>query len=65
MNIPFVLISLAIIGLLLWMSYRNIQQLNRRIAEFDEERARQPLDPFRALVELYQLQEHAQRQRKR
>ncbi len=64
MNIPFVLVCLAIIALLIWMAYRNIHRLNRRIAEFDEERAQGPLDPFRALTELYRLQEEARRRRK-
>lgn len=64
MNIPFVLVCLAIIALLVWMAYRNIRRLNRRIVEFDEERAQRPLDPFSALAEL-QLQENARRKRKR
>ncbi|MCS7065382.1 MAG: hypothetical protein NZL85_03795 [Fimbriimonadales bacterium] len=64
MNIPFVLVCLAIIALLVWMAYRNIQRLNRRIEEFDEERAQHPLDPFSALAELYRLQENARRRRK-
>jgi len=63
-NIPFVLISLAVIALLVWMAHRNIQRLNRRIAELDEERAQQPLDLFRALAELYRLQENEPRKRK-
>ncbi|GBC92614.1 hypothetical protein HRbin15_01085 [bacterium HR15] len=64
MNIPFVLVCLALIALLVWMAYRNIQRLNRRIEEFDAERMQHPLDPFRALAELYQLQEDARRRRK-
>lgn len=64
MNIPFVLISLAVIALLVWMAHRNIQRLNRRIAELDEERTQQPLDPFRALAELYRLQENEPPKRK-
>ncbi len=65
MNIPFVLVCLVIIAGLAWMAYRNIHRLNRRIEEFDEERARQPLDPFSALAELFQQQENAQRKRRR
>jgi hypothetical protein len=64
-NIPFVLICLIIIAGLVWMAYRNIRRLNQRIEEFDEERARQSLDPFRALAELLQRQENARHRRKR
>jgi hypothetical protein len=64
-NIPFVLVCLVIIAGLVWMAYRNIRRLNQRIEEFDEERARQPLDPFGALAELLQQQENARHRRKR
>ncbi len=65
MNIPFVLVCLVIIAGLMWMAYRNIRRLNQRIEEFDEERARHPLDPFGALAELLQQQENARRKRMR
>lgn len=61
MNVPFVLICLAIIALLSYWAYRRAQAINARIAELDEERARTPLDPFSALMELYRLQEGRKR----
>ncbi len=64
MNIPFVLVCLAIIAVLMAIAYRNLRRLNQRIAEWDEERARQPMDPFQALAELYRLQESRRRDRK-
>jgi hypothetical protein len=44
MNVPFVLVCLAIIALLSYMAYRRVQAINARIAELDEERA-QPVGP--------------------
>lgn len=61
MNAPFVLICLAIIALLVYGAYRRTQAINARIAQLDEERTRNPLDPFSALMELYRLQEERQR----
>jgi hypothetical protein len=61
MNVPFVLVCLVIIALLSYMAYRRVQAINARIAELDEERARNPLDPFSALIELYRLQEECKR----
>ncbi len=61
MNVPFVLVCLAIIGLLGYWAYRRVQAINARIAELDEERANNPLDPFSALMELYRLQEEHKR----
>lgn len=61
MNVPFVLVCLAIIALLTYLAYRRVQDINARIAELDEERARNPLDPFSALMELYRLQEEHKR----
>jgi len=43
------------------LAYRRVQAINARIAELDEERARNPLDPFSALMELYRLQEEHKR----
>lgn len=61
MNVPFVLVCLAIIALLLYSAVRLNRQINQRIRELDEERARNPLDPFSALMELYRLQEERKR----
>jgi hypothetical protein len=61
MNVPFVLVCLAIIALLGYLAYRRVQAINARIAELDEERARNPLDPFSVLMELYRLQEEHKR----
>ena len=61
MNVPFVLVCLVIIALLGYWAYRRVQAINARIAELDEERARNPLDPFSALMELYRLQEERKR----
>lgn len=61
MNVPFVLICLVIIALLVYGAYRRVQAINARIAQLDEERARNPLDPFSALMELYRLQEERKR----
>ncbi|MDW8052564.1 MAG: hypothetical protein RMJ83_08820 [Armatimonadota bacterium] len=61
MNIPFVLVCLAIIALLIYTAYRQVQRINQRLAELDEERRRNPLDPFSALMELYRLQEEQER----
>jgi len=57
MNVPFVITCLVIIALLIYTAYRQTQRINQRIAELDEERQRNPLDPFSALMELYRLQE--------
>jgi hypothetical protein len=57
MNVPFVLACLVIIALLGYLAYRRVQAINARLAELDEERVRNPLDPFSALMELYRLQE--------
>ena len=64
MNVPFVLVCLVIIALLSYMAYRRVQAINARIAELDEERARNPLDPFSALMERYRLQEERERGRR-
>ncbi|MFN7161989.1 MAG: hypothetical protein ACK4NB_02910 [Fimbriimonadales bacterium] len=61
MNVPFVLVCLAIIALLLYAAVRLNRQINQRIRELDEERARNPLDTFSALMELYRLQEERKR----
>ncbi|MDM7460703.1 MAG: hypothetical protein P3X24_003515 [bacterium] len=61
MNVPFVLACLAIIALLVYSAVRLNRQINQRIRELDEERARNPLDPFSALMELYRLQEERRR----
>lgn len=61
MNVPFVLVCLAIITLLGYLAYRRVQAIDARLAELDEERARNPLDPFSALMELYRLQEEHRR----
>jgi hypothetical protein len=61
MNVPFVLVCLAIITLLGYLAYRRVQAIDARLAELDEERARNPLDPFSALMELYRLQEEHKR----
>ncbi|MGQ9656485.1 MAG: hypothetical protein ACUVV1_01115 [Fimbriimonadales bacterium] len=61
MNVPFVLICLAIIALLVYGAYRRVLAINARIAQLDEERARNPLDPFSALMEIYRLQEERKR----
>ncbi|MDW8107957.1 MAG: hypothetical protein RMK45_10840 [Armatimonadota bacterium] len=61
MNIPFVLVCLAIIALLMYTAYRQVQRINQRLVELDEERQRNPLDPFSALMELYRLQEEQKR----
>jgi hypothetical protein len=61
MNVPFVLVCLAIIALLGYLAYRRVQAINARITELDKERARNPLDPFSALMELYRLQEEHKR----
>jgi hypothetical protein len=61
MNVPFVLVCLAIIALLGYLAYRRVQAIDARLAELDEERACNPLDPFSALMELYRLQEEHKR----
>lgn len=65
MNIPFVLVCLAIIALLLYSACRWNRRINERLAELDAERERNPLDPFSAWMELYRLQEGSRRGRKR
>jgi hypothetical protein len=61
MNIPFVLVCMAIIALLVYSAVRLNRRINQRLAELDEERARNPLDPFSAMMELYRLQEERKR----
>ncbi|GIV10990.1 MAG: hypothetical protein KatS3mg020_0481 [Fimbriimonadales bacterium] len=61
MNIPFVLVCLAIIALLIYSAVQRNRRINQRIAELDEERERNPLDPFSAMMELYRLQEERKR----
>ncbi len=61
MNIPFVLVCLGIIALLVYSAVRWTQRINQRITELDEERERNPLDPFSAMMELYRLQEERKR----
>ncbi|MFN4032047.1 MAG: hypothetical protein ACK4ME_00245 [Fimbriimonadales bacterium] len=61
MNVPFVLACLAIIALLVYSAVRLNHRINQRIRELDEERERNPLDPFSALMELYRLQEERKR----
>ncbi|MGQ9901246.1 MAG: hypothetical protein ACUVR1_03410 [Fimbriimonadales bacterium] len=55
------LICLAIIALLVYGAYRRVLAINARIAQLDEERARNPLDSFSALMEIYRLQEERKR----
>ncbi|MFN7016272.1 MAG: hypothetical protein ACK4P5_03780 [Fimbriimonadales bacterium] len=57
MNIPFVLVCLVIIALLIGSAVRLNRRINERLAELDAERARNPLDPFSAWMELYRLHE--------
>lgn len=61
MNIPFVLVCLGIIALLVYSAVQWTRRINQRIAELDEERERNPLDPFSAMMELYRLQEERKR----
>lgn len=57
MNWWFILVCLGIIGVLAWQIRQTLRRLNARIAEFDEERRRNPLDPFSAWMELLRLRE--------
>ncbi len=61
MNWWFVLLCLGVIAFLAWRTAVLVRGINQRLAELDEERARNPLDPFSALMELYRLQERSQR----
>ncbi|MFN3689444.1 MAG: hypothetical protein ACK4UU_00805 [Fimbriimonadales bacterium] len=65
MNIPFVLVCCALIALLIYSAVRLNRRINARLAELDAERARNPLDPFSALMELYRLQEDRRREERR
>jgi len=65
MNVPFVIVCLAIIALLIYSAVRLNRRINDRLAELDAERERNPLDPFSALMELYRLQEEQERGRKK
>ncbi|MFQ3610337.1 MAG: hypothetical protein SNJ72_02480 [Fimbriimonadales bacterium] len=60
MNVWFVLLCMVVIAILAWRTAVLVRGINQRLAELDEERARNPLDPFSALMELYRLQEHSQ-----
>ncbi|GIV08837.1 MAG: hypothetical protein KatS3mg019_0928 [Fimbriimonadales bacterium] len=61
MNVPFVIVCLVIIALLIYSAVRLNRCINQRLAELDEERERNPLDPFSAMMELYRLQEERKR----
>jgi hypothetical protein len=63
MNVPFVIVCLAIIALLIYSAVRLNRRIDERLAELDAERERNPLDPFSALMELYRLQEEQKRGR--
>jgi hypothetical protein len=65
MNVPFVIVCLAIIALLIYSAVRLNRRINERLAELDAERERNPLDPFSALMELYRLQEEQKRGKKK
>ncbi len=65
MNLWFVFLCLMIIALLAWRTMLLVRGINQRLAELDEERARNPLDPFSALMELYRLQEQSSRKSQR
>ncbi|MCS6918915.1 MAG: hypothetical protein NZM28_04015 [Fimbriimonadales bacterium] len=52
---------MAIIALLIYSAVRLTRRINQRLAELDEERERNPLDPFSAMMELYRLQEEQRR----
>lgn len=61
MNVPFVLVCLAIIALLSYWAYRRVQAINARIAEAGRGAREQSARPFSALMELYRLQEEHKR----
>lgn len=64
MNWSFVALCLVIIVLLGRQIVLRAKRLQQRIDEFQEEQAKNPIDPYSALNELYQLQEPSRKHKK-